>query len=195
MRLKNTLSLAISTLIAATSLSALAQGQGSFEGQLVEKRESWHTEQFLHYSNDPAASIGYFLNDDILIKFGYERLHQVYTNHQSGNHEVHGWNASLATQYNFGQAGVDSLRPYLEAGIVQNSITINGDMAHDEAVSISVGAGVKYYFTNNLFALAGVGADYFTERPYSKPNDRTNYSAQIGLGVNLGGNAGRSLVK
>jgi len=189
MKLKNTFALAISTLIAATSLSVLAQGQGSVEGQLAYKKGFWHTHRDIAQSNDPVVNIGYFLNDNILIKFGYEGIIKAHTKRSVGDRKVHGWNASLATQYNFGQAGVDSMRPYLEAGIVQNSITIDGDTTHDQTTSISVGAGVKYYFTNNLFALAGAGADYHLDI------DRCNYSAQIGLGVNLGGNAGRSLVK
>lgn len=38
MKLKNTLGLAIGTLIAATSFGALAQGQGAVEGQLFYKK-------------------------------------------------------------------------------------------------------------------------------------------------------------
>jgi OOP family OmpA-OmpF porin len=45
---------------------------------------------------------------------------------------------------------------------------------------------VKYYFTDNLFARAGVEADYAID------NGKWDYSALVGLGVNFGGNAGKT---
>jgi OOP family OmpA-OmpF porin len=55
------------------------------------------------------------------------------------------------------------LRPYVEGGVKhgsQTNVAADGHTGRDQSTFLTAGAGVKYYFTNNLFARAGVEADY-----------------------------------
>jgi len=249
MKLKNTLTLAISTLIAATSLSALAQGQGSVEGQISlenqSRKHSWASGDESYYWDEdwderdewpvplyrdtggsgtgiqgsyfnPGIRIGYFLTDDVSINLGYDKIdHNDPVEARDWEHrtKIRGGSTSLTLQYHFGQAGVDYLRPYVEAGLSRDRLrshdshsgTSNGgDNAvkmgldtpiysggygdalydhHAEATTLITGAGVKCYFTNNLFARVGVKANYEVD------DKQWDYSGQVGLGFNLGGNA------
>jgi len=246
MKLKNTLTLAISTLIAATSLSALAQGQGSVEGQISLENQSrtpnWDTllePYYWDYDQDegpatlykapggsetgiqgsyfnPGIRIGYFLTDDVSINLGYDKIdHNDPVEARDWGHrtKIRGGSTSLTLQYHFGQAGVDYLRPYVEAGLSRDRLRSHdshsgtsdgGDNAakmgldtpiysggcgdalydhHAEATTLITGAGVKCYFTNNLFARVGVKANYEVD------DKQWDYSGQVGLGFNLGGNA------
>jgi OOP family OmpA-OmpF porin len=251
MKLKNTLALAISTLIAATSLSALAQGQGSVEGQISQKylvRHAWsdppkwtnsdgtpdlHSKAgYREYGNDssstlffnPGIRIGYFLTDNVSINLSYDKVHfdESHVVTSSIPVKVRGGSTSLTSQYHFGQAGLDPLRPYIEAGVGRykmrhhiahaghnafyadrsdffgtdddapvNTIPYSGRGnehfdGSSEATILIAGAGVKCYFTNNLFALVGV------ETNYEIDDGIWDYSAQFGLGFNLGGNTNAS---
>ena len=248
MKLKNTLTLAISTLIAATSLSALAQGQGSVEGQISLENQSRNIWESGHesyywdedwYDNDewpaplhraiggsgtgiqgsyfnPGIRIGYFLTDDVSINLSYDKIdHNDPVEARDWRHrtKIRGGSTSLTLQYHFGQAGVDYLRPYVEAGLSRDRIRSHdshsgtshwsdsaeklgmstpiysggcGDALYDhhaEATTLITGVGVKCYFTNNLFARVGVKANYEVD------DSVWDYSGQVGLGFNLGGNA------
>ncbi|KAF1029889.1 MAG: Outer membrane porin F [Pseudomonas sp.] len=184
MKLKNTLGLAIGTLIAATSFGALAQGQGAVEGQLFYKKQYNDSVKHIEDGFNPGASIGYFLTDDVSINLNYDHTR---SNGGTGNQKIKGDTGSVTAQYHFGQAGVDSLRPYVEGGFGHQSRTnvqADGHSGRDQSTLAIAGAGVKYYFTDNLFARAGVEADYALD------NGKWDYSALVGLGVNFGGNAG-----
>ncbi|MCS3513599.1 MULTISPECIES: OmpA family protein [Pseudomonas] len=187
MKLKNTLGLAIGTLIAATSFGALAQGQGAVEGELFYKKQFNDSVKHIEDGYNPGARIGYFLTDDLSLNLSYDKTNHTRSNDGTGNQKIKGDTGSLTAQYHFGQAGVDSLRPYVEGGFGHQSRTnvlADGHSGRDQTTQAIVGTGVKYYFTNNLYARAGVEADYGLD------NGKWDYSALVGLGVNFGGNAG-----
>ncbi|ARB26579.1 OmpA family protein [Pseudomonas tolaasii] len=187
MKLKNTLGLAIGTLIAATSFGALAQGQGAVEGELFYKKQYNDSVKHIEDGFNPGARIGYFLTDDLSLNLSYDKTNHTRSNDGTGNQKIGGDTGSLTAQYHFGQAGVDSLRPYVEGGFGHQSrsnVEADGHKGRDQSTLAIAGAGVKYYFTNNLYARAGVEADYAID------NGKWDYSALVGLGVNFGGNAG-----
>ncbi len=187
MKLKNTLGLAIGSLIAATSFGVLAQGQGAVEGELFYKKQYNDSVKHIEDGFNPGARIGYFLTDDLSLNLSYDKTNHTRSNDGTGNQKIKGDTGSLTAQYHFGQAGVDSLRPYVEGGFGHQSRTnvqADGHSGRDQSTLAIAGAGVKYYFTNNLYARAGVEADYAID------NGKWDYSALVGLGVNFGGNAG-----
>ena len=187
MKLKNTLGLAIGSLIAATSFGALAQGQGAVEGELFYKKQWNDSVKHIEPGFNPGGRIGYFLTDDLELNLSYDKTNHTRSEDGTGNQKIKGDTGSLTAQYHFGQAGVDSLRPYVEGGFGHQSRTnvqADGHSGRDQSTLAIAGAGVKYYFTNNLYARAGVEADYGLD------NGKWDYSALVGLGVNFGGNAG-----
>ena len=191
MKLKNTLGLAIGTLIAATSFGVLAQGQGAVEGELFYKKQYNDSVKHIEDGFNPGARIGYFLTDDVSIDLNYDQTHHTRSNDGTGNQKIKGDTGSLLGTYHFGQAGVDSLRPYVSGGFghqSRTSVKADGHSGRDQSTLAIVGTGVKYYFTDNLFARAGVEADYAMD------NGKWDYSALVGLGVNFGGNAGAAPV-
>ena len=187
MKLKNTLGLAIGSLIAATSFGVLAQGQGAVEGELFYKKQYNDSVKHIEDGFNPGARIGYFLTDDLSLNLSYDKTNHTRSNDGTGNQKIKGDTGSLVAQYHFGQAGVDSLRPYVEGGFGHQSrgnVRADGHTGRDQTTFATIGTGVKYYFTNNLYARAGVEADYGLD------NGKWDYSALVGLGVNFGGNAG-----
>ena len=187
MKLKNTLGLAIGSLIAATSFGALAQGQGAVEGELFYKKQYNDSVNHIEDGFNPGARIGYFLTDDLSLDLSYDKTNHTRSNDGTGSQKIKGDTTSLVAQYHFGQAGVDSLRPYVEGGVGHQSrgnVRADGHSGRDQTTQLIAGTGVKYYFTNNLYARAGVEADYALD------NGKWDYSALVGLGVNFGGNAG-----
>ncbi|AZD59841.1 Nonspecific porin and structural outer membrane protein OprF [Pseudomonas chlororaphis subsp. aurantiaca] len=118
----------------------------------------------------------------------YDKTNHTRSNDGTGNQKIKGDTGSLLATYHFGQAGVDSLRPYVSGGFGHQSRTnvlADGHSGRDQSTLAIIGTGVKYYFTDNLFARAGVEADYAMD------NGKWDYSALVGLGVNFGGNAGK----
>ncbi|MCF5084582.1 OmpA family protein [Pseudomonas gessardii] len=187
MKLKNTLGLAIGSLIAATSFGVLAQGQGAVEGELFYKKQYNDSVKHIEDGFNPGARIGYFLTDDLSLNLSYDKTNHTRSNDGTGNQKIKGDTGSLTAQYHFGQAGVDSLRPYVEGGFGHQSrgnVRADVHTGRDQSTLAIIGTGVKYYFTNNLYARAGVEADYAMD------NGKWDYSALVGLGVNFGGNAG-----
>ncbi|CRM45841.1 MULTISPECIES: OmpA family protein [Pseudomonas] len=187
MKLKNTLGFAIGSLIAATSFGALAQGQGAVEGELFYKKQYNDSVKHIEDGFNPGARIGYFLTDDLSLNLSYDKTNHTRSNDGTGSQKIGGDTSSVTAQYHFGQAGVDSLRPYVEGGFGHQSrgnVKADGHSGRDQSTLAIAGAGVKYYFTNNLYARAGVEADYALD------NGKWDYSALVGLGVNFGGNAG-----
>ena len=187
MKLKNTLGFAIGSIIAATSFGALAQGQGAVEGELFYKKQYNDSVKHIEDGFNPGARIGYFLTDDLSLTLSYDKTNHTRSNDGTGSQKIGGDTSSLTAQYHFGQAGVDSLRPYVEGGFGHQSrgnVKADGHSGRDQSTLAIAGAGVKYYFTNNVYARAGVEADYALD------NGKWDYSALVGLGVNFGGNAG-----
>ncbi|WP_347905016.1 OmpA family protein [Pseudomonas purpurea] len=183
MKLKNTLGLAIGSLIAATSFGALAQGQGAVEGELFYKKQYNDSVNHVEDGFNPGASIGYFLTDDLSLNATYDKTNHTRSNDGTGNQKIKGDNFGLNAQYHFGTVG-DALRPYVSGGVAHKSMTnvaATGHTGRDQSTFLTAGAGVKYYFTDNLFARAGVEADYKLD------NGKWDYAPTVGLGVNFGG--------
>ncbi|QAX82171.1 OmpA family protein [Candidatus Pseudomonas adelgestsugas] len=186
MKLKNTLSFAFGAVIVAAAFSALAQGQGAVEGQLFYEKQYNNSVTHIEDGFHPFAGIGYFLTDDVSLNLSYNNTNYSHSGNGIGNNKIKGDASSVTAQYHLGQANVNSLRPYIEGGFAHQShtnITTHGHTGRNQTTLAIAGAGAKYYFTNNLFARAGVEADYAID------NGKLDYAALVGLGVNFGGNA------
>ncbi|MGB5828370.1 MAG: OmpA family protein, partial [Pseudomonas mandelii] len=107
MKLKNTLGLAIGSLIAATSFGALAQGQGAVEIEGFAKKEQFDSARnFKNNGNLFGGSIGYFLTDDVELRLGYDEVHNV---RSDDGRNIKGANTALDALYHFNNPG-DMLR-------------------------------------------------------------------------------------
>jgi OOP family OmpA-OmpF porin len=187
MKLKNTLGIAIGSFVAATSFGALAQGQGAVEGELFYKKQYNDSVKHVEDGYNPGASIGYFLTDDVSLNLTYDKTNHTRSNDGTGHQKIKGDNFGLNAQYHFGTVG-DALRPYVSGGVAHKSMTnviADGHSGRDQSTFLTAGAGVKYYFTDNLFARAGVEADYKLD------NGKWDYAPTVGLGVNFGGSGGK----
>ena len=72
MKLKNTLGVVIGSMVAATSLSALAQGQGAVEVEAFGKH--YFTDSSRDVQRDGelyGAGVSYFLTDDVSLGLSY----------------------------------------------------------------------------------------------------------------------------
>ena len=113
MKLKNTLGLAIGSLIAATSIGALAQGQGAVEIEGFAKKEQFDSARnFKNNGNLFGGSVGYFLTDDVELRLGYDEVHNV---RSDDGRNIKGANTALDALYHFNNPG-DMVRPYVSAG-------------------------------------------------------------------------------
>ncbi|EPL03696.1 OmpA family protein [Pseudomonas sp. CF161] len=187
MKLKNTLGIAIGSIVAVTSFGVLAQGQGAVEGELFYKKQYNDSVNHVEDGFNPGASIGYFLTDDLSLNATYDKTNHTRSNDGTGNQKIKGDNFGLNAQYHFGTVG-DALRPYVSGGVAHKSMTnveADGHNGRDQSTFLTAGAGVKYYFTDNLFARAGVEADYKLD------NGKWDYAPTVGLGVNFGGSGGK----
>ncbi|MEG2392797.1 MAG: OmpA family protein, partial [Pseudomonas sp.] len=99
MKLKNTLGLAIGSLIAATSFGALAQGQGAVEIEGFAKKEQFDSARnFKNNGNLFGGSIGYFLTDDLSLNLSYDKTNHTRSNDGTGNQKIKGDTGSLVAQ-------------------------------------------------------------------------------------------------
>jgi OOP family OmpA-OmpF porin len=178
MKLKNTLGLAIGSLIAATSIGALAQGQGAVEIEGYAKKQYFDSDR--NFKNNgilPGGSIGYFLTDDVELRLAYDEVHNARAN---DGKNVKGANTALDALYHFNNPG-DMLRPYVSGGFSDQSIDQNGSNGRNRSTFANVGGGAKLYFTDNFYARAGVEAQYNIDQ------GNTEWAPSVGIGVNFGG--------
>ena len=182
MKLKNTLGVVIGSLIAATSVHALAQGQGAVEVEAFGKK--YFTDSSKDASNAKlfGGSVGYYLTDDVELALSYGEYHDIRGDSDTGSKNIKGNLASLDAIYNFGTPGV-GLRPYVSAGFAHQSIGQATRGGRDHSTFANVGTGVKYYFTENFFAKASVDGMYNIDR------GETEWMAGVGVGMNFGGGA------
>jgi OOP family OmpA-OmpF porin len=61
------------------------------------------------------------------------------------------------------------------------NVAADGHTGRDQSTFLTAGGGVKYYFLENVYARAGVEADYKLD------NGKWDYIPSVGLGVNFGG--------
>lgn len=187
MKLKNTLGVVIGSMVAATSLSALAQGQGAVEVEAFGKH--YFTDSSRDVQRDGelyGAGVSYFLTDDVSLGLSYGEYHDLTSKDPVGADDSHknikGSLTSLDAAYHFGAPGV-GLRPYVSAGVAHQSIGQADRGGRDRSTFANVGTGVKYYFTENFFAKASVDGMYNIDA------DEAEWMAGVGVGLNFGGGA------
>ncbi|MBD9484128.1 OmpA family protein [Pseudomonas sp. PDM14] len=178
MKLKNTLGVVIGSLIAASSLNALAQGQGAVELEGFAKKQQFDSARdFKNDGNLFGGSIGYFLTDDVELRLGYDEVHNA---RSDDGRNIKGSNTALDALYHFNAPG-DTLRPYVSAGFSDQSIGQNGRSGRNGSTFANLGGGAKLYFTENFYARAGVEAQYNIDQ------GDTEWAPSIGIGLNFGG--------
>nr|WP_286946456.1 OmpA family protein [Pseudomonas sp. UBA6718] len=180
MKLKNTLGAVIGSLIAATSLNVLAQGQGAVEVEGFAKKEFFDSARdFKNNGNLFGGSVGYYLTDDVELRLSYDEVHNA---RAEDGRNIKGSNTALDALYHFNNAG-DALRPYVSAGFSDQSIGQNGRGERNGSTFANLGGGAKYYFTENFYARAGVEAQYNIDQ------GDTEWAPSVGIGLNFGGSS------
>jgi OOP family OmpA-OmpF porin len=178
MKLKNTLGVAIGSLLAVSSLSVMAQGQGAVEVEGFAKKEIFDSARdFKNNGNLFGGSIGYYLTDDVELRLSYDEVHNA---RGEDGRNIKGSNTALDALYHFNNAG-DALRPYVSAGFSDQSIGQSGRDGRNGSTFANVGGGAKYFFTDNFFARAGVEAQYNIDQ------GDTEWAPSVGIGMNFGG--------
>jgi len=178
MKLKNTLGLAIGSLIAATSIGALAQGQGAVEIEGFAKKEYYDSDRnFKNDGNLFGGSVGYFLTDDVELRLAYDGVPTV---RSDSGHNIQGADHPPVAR-SPPPHPPPMLRPYVSAGFSDQSIDQNGSNGRNRSTFANVGGGAKLYFTDNFYARAGVEAQYNIDQ------GNTEWAPSVGIGVNFGG--------
>ena len=181
MKLKNTLGVAVGSLVAALSLNALAQGQGAVEVEAFGKRYFTDSSRDLSNGNLFGGSVGYYLTDDVELALSYGEFHDIRSENDTGNKNIKGSQTGLDAIYHFGTPGV-GLRPYVSAGFAHQSISnVPARTGRDHSTFANIGTGLKYYFTENFYAKAGLDGMYNIDVGESE------WAAGVGVGVNFGG--------
>ncbi|MDU9412122.1 OmpA family protein [Pseudomonas sp. zfem005] len=181
MKLKNTLGVAVGSIVAALSLNALAQGQGAVEVEAFGKRYFTDSSRDLSNGNLFGGSVGYYLTDDVELALSYGEFHDIRSENDTGNKNIKGSQTGLDAIYHFGTPGV-GLRPYVSAGFAHQSISnVPARTGRDHSTFANIGTGLKYYFTENFYAKAGLDGMYNIDVGESE------WAAGVGVGVNFGG--------
>ena len=189
MKLKSTLGLAIGSLLAVSSFGVFAQGQGAVEAEAFAKRYFTDSYRDMDDGNLYGGSVGYFLTDDVSLNLSYGEYKRL--NHDSyndgvnniGSKKAYGSLSSLDAVYHFGTPGV-GLRPYVSAGMGHQSLSQTKRSGRDHTTFANIGAGAKYYITENFFAKASV------DGMHGFDNHQSEWMAGVGVGLNFGGSAG-----
>lgn len=181
MKLKSTLGLAIGSLLAVSTFGVFAQGQGAVEAEVFAKRYFTDSYRNMDDGNLYGGSVGYFLTDDVSLNLSYGEYKSLNHDYPGANsRKARGSLTSLDAVYHFGTPGV-GLRPYVSAGMGHQSLTQKPASGRDRTTFANIGAGVKYYFTENLFAKASV------DGVHGFDNHQSEWMAGVGVGVNFGG--------
>ena len=184
MKLKNTLGIAVGSLVAASSMGVLAQGQGAVEVEGFVNE--YFTDSSRNYAHDEGSeyggSIGYFLTKDVELALAYGEYHSLNGDSALGNKDIKGSQTDLKALYHFGEPGA-GLRPYVSGGFAHQSISNTVAGGRNSSTLATIGAGAKYYFTEMFYARAGVDALYNIDQ------GDTEWQAGVGVGLNFGGAA------
>ncbi|EPL63842.1 outer membrane protein OprF [Stutzerimonas stutzeri B1SMN1] len=175
----------IGSMVAATSVNALAQGQGAVEVEAFGKHYFTDSSRDIKNGELYGAGVSYFLTDDVSLGLSYGEYHDITSEDrvQDGSHKkIKGSLTSLDAAYHFGNPGV-GLRPYVSAGVAHQSIGQADRGGRDRSTFANVGTGLKYYFTENFFAKASVDGMYNIDA------DEGEWMAGVGVGLNFGGGA------
>lgn len=189
MRLKSTLGIIIGSLIAGASMGVMAQGTGAVEVEAFAKHYAPQGSRDLEDNGSLyGAGVSYFLTDDVSLGIShgvYRDLDSNYSVDGNGHKDIKGSLTSLDAVYHFGQPGV-GLRPYISTGLAYQTIGQANRGGRDKSTLASVGTGLKYYFTDMLFAKASVDGTYNIDEGY------TEWMGGLALGMNFGG-SGRKI--
>ncbi|MCQ4346538.1 OmpA family protein [Pseudomonas stutzeri] len=182
MKLKNTLSVVIGSLVAASSIGALAQGQGAVEVEAFGKRYFADSVHDITNGNLFGGSVGYFLTDDVSLNLS----HGVYKSLEGDNAAnnggaIDGHLTALEAAYHFGVPGVRSLRPYVSAGFAHQELDNTSSRGQNKSTLATVGSGVKYYVSENVLLKAGL------DLMHGLDQEQTEWMAGFGVGMNFGG--------
>lgn len=178
MKIKNTLGVVISSVLASASFGALAQGQGAVEVEGFAKKEIFDSARdFKNNGNLFGGSIGYYLTDDVELRLAYDEVHNA---RGEDGRNIKGSNTALDALYHFNNTG-DALRPYVSAGFSDQSIGQTGRSGRNGSTFANIGGGAKYFITENLYARAGVEAQYNIDQ------GDTEWAPSVGVGMNFGG--------
>ncbi|MFU5483905.1 OmpA family protein [Pseudomonas aeruginosa] len=185
MKLRNNLGSVVGAVIALATVDSFAQGQNSVEVEAFAKRYFSDSSRDIKSGNLYGGSLGYFLTDDVELALSYGEYHDIRGTYESGNTKVHGSLASLDAIYHFGSPG-PGLRPYLAAGVGHQNLTNVHDGGKRQSLTVAnIGAGLKYYFTDNFYAKASLDGQYGMERRDN--GHQGEWMAGLGLGMNFGG--------
>ena len=184
MKLNATLRLVAGAVLAASSLSVLAQGQGAVDVDVFGQRYFPDSSRNVTDGDLYGASVGYYLTDDVSLGLSYGEYHNMSSDNTFpgiGHKEIKGSLSTLNATYNFGTAG-DALRPFISSGVSHQSLSnVPARTGRDRTTFVDVGTGVKYFITENLFARASV------DGMYGLDTGETEWMAGLGVGVNFGG--------
>ena len=162
-------------------MGALAQGQGAVEVEAFGKRYITDSSNDLSNGNLLGGSVGYYLTDDVELGLSYGEYHDIRSENGTGNKNIKGNLVGLDATYHFGQPGV-GLRPYVSAGVAhQNISNVPARTGRDHSTFANVGTGVKYFFSENFYARAGLDGMYNIDA------NETEWAAGMGVGLNFGG--------
>lgn len=189
MKLKTTLGIIIGSLVAGSSLPALAQGKGAIEAEAFAKHYAPQGSRDLEDNGSLyGAGVSYFLTDDVSLGIShgvYRDLDSNYRTDNGGHKDIKGELTAVEAMYHFGQPGV-GLRPYVSAGLAHQSIGQANRGGRDNSTMVTAGTGVKYYFTDMLFAKASLDGTYNIDDGYSE------WMGGLAVGMNFGG-SGRKI--
>lgn len=184
MKLKSTLGLAIGSLLAASSFGVFAQGQGAVEVEAFAKRYFTDSYRNMDNGNLYGGSVGYFLTEDVSLNLSYGEYKSLNFDDRdpitNKRDKVRGSLSSLDAVYHFGTPGV-GLRPYVSAGMGHQSLGQQVRSGRDHTTFANIGAGAKYYITENFFAKASV------DGMHGFDNHQSEWMAGVGVGLNFGG--------
>lgn len=187
MKLKNTLGIAIASVVAFGAQSAMAQGQGAVELEAFAKRYFTDSVRDMDNGNLYGGSVSYFLTEAVSLGLSYGEYHRLdaddkLLNNGTKRQKIEGSLASLDATYHFRNA-TDALRPYLSAGFAHQSISNlkPARSGRDRTTFANIGAGVKYYFADHFFVRAGL------DGMHGLDNGQSEWMAGLGMGLNFGG--------